>query len=127
MHIRLSQPSDIPTIAEVNSLALCDDPLIASLAPRRHEHWEEFVNQYVRRNKGRFYTAGRVLWVAVTDEEDGDAGKIVGHAVWRRDGEGEDAKRWGEWIAGGKGGWLWHRWCGESASFFSYYLFTYAR
>ncbi|KAL1959450.1 hypothetical protein VTO42DRAFT_1895 [Malbranchea cinnamomea] len=113
MHIRRAQASDLPACADIVAAALCDEELIAYLCPRRREYWDEYRDSALRRIKRRFYSPGWVLWVAVTDEKDGEEeGKVVGYAAWHRIGEGEEASRWKKSVAGGDGGWLWMTWCG---------------
>lgn len=121
MHIRrLLEPVDLPEAADAAAAGLCDEQLTAAICPRRHEYYDDYRSTFQRRVTERFYR-GYVLWVAVTDGEDVDAGgkgkgggggRIVGYAAWERTGKGEEARRWRD-----RGGWWMNVWYGQYLTF----------
>ena len=98
MHIRPLEPADLPRTADILAVAMLDDELFEYLCPARKEHYSDFRNFFLRRQKLRLSTPGWVLRVAVTDAGDwcaeDEGGRIVGYAAWERMGDDPDSLKW---------------------------------
>lgn len=106
MTLRSVEPYDFSAIATLSTVAMMEDDLIGYICPYRHEYPESLRQYFLRSVKQRYYSVDEhVLVEEVPDtdharQEESQRMKIVGHAVWRRDGDGEKAQAWrkrGSW------------------------------
>jgi hypothetical protein len=99
MHLRPAEPSDFSATASMCVDAFWDDELYKYTNVWREQYPEHFRDHFLRRHRLRYWSAGHVFHVAVTDEGDigqfpGEGEKVVGYAIWQRRGTSQTAKRW---------------------------------
>lgn len=103
--LRPVEPHDFSAIATLSTAAMMEDDLIDYTCPYRHKYPESLRQYFLRSVKEDYYSVDEHgLVVEVPDNEDASRAprmKLVGYAVWRRDGDGEKAHVWrkrGSWI-----------------------------
>lgn len=106
MTLRPVEPRDFSAIATLSTAAMMEDDLIDYICPYRHKHPESLRQYFLRSVKQIYYSVDEhALAVEIPDADDASQPgsprmKLVGHAVWRRDGDGEKARVWrkrGSW------------------------------
>ena len=97
MHIRLINPADFSTTASVAVSSFSNDELFRWTNPYINQYPEHFRQFFLRKLKSRYWLPGCVIYVAVLDEADEarlHEGRVIGYAVWVRQGESDVAKKW---------------------------------
>ena len=97
MHLRPAEPSDFSATASMSVDAFWNDELYAYKNIWREQYPEHFRYSFLRQHRLRYWSAGYMFHVAVTDEADkehDEGGKVVGYAIWQRRGTSEAAKHW---------------------------------
>lgn len=99
MHLRLAQPSDEPSIAEVCTRAFFDEDLFGRIIhPYRNEFPQDVQVFWHQRVREAWSQARKKIIVAVTTDTANEE-RIVGLAVWQRQGGGAGAEKIiGEWV-----------------------------
>ena len=98
MTLRSAETHDFSDIATLSTAAMMEDELIDYICPYRHEYPESLRQYFLRSIKQRYYSVDEyVLVVEVPDPDDATREgsprmKVVGHAAWRRDGDGKQAQ-----------------------------------
>ena len=97
MHIRLATPSDFSSTASMSVDSFWNDELYVYANPRREQYPDDFRDAFLRRHRLRYWLPDYIFQVAVTDPGDDDndpGGRVVGHAIWIRNGSSEEARKW---------------------------------
>lgn len=106
MTLRPAETHDFSEIATLSIAAMMEDDLIDYICPYRHEYPESLRQYFLRSIKQRYSSVDEhVLVVEVPDPDDAmregsPRMKVVGHAAWRRYGDGKQAQVWwkrGSW------------------------------
>ena len=97
MKIRQANAADLPRITHLCATAFLEEKLASWLFPRRHEYFHDYRREFGREISSQFYSPGYAVWVAETEEHDGDPSEndpIVGFAIWQRHGTSAAASAW---------------------------------
>jgi GNAT superfamily N-acetyltransferase len=106
MPIRLARVEDESTIAALCAAAFWKEDCFCRVVLPKHEEFPDdvkiFWHEWLRAD---WQERGKVILAAVVGEEQPDARKIIGVAVWQRKGNDEHARKvHDEWIDPGKPG-----------------------